>query len=206
MLPLTQVAIDLITGLPKSWGYNSILTIIDYRCLWAAMFLPCQNTIMGPQIVQLYYKHLYPWFGLPKHPISNQDPHFMLHFGWVLAKELGITWNLSTAYHLQTNRLTEWKNQWVEQFLCLILTNQNDWSTMLPLTTLVHNNTQNITTNLIPNHPLNGLEPVITPDQAMGTDNLTAEPRVDQLRQQRVLVTKVLNTVANSKSPSTNMF
>ena len=77
---------------------------------------------------------------------------------------------------------------------------------MLPLTTLVHNNTQNITTNLIPNHPLNGLEPVITPDQAMGTDNLTAEPRVDQLRQQRVLVTKVLNTVANSKSPSTNMF
>ena len=28
----TQIAIDLITGLPKSRGYDSILTIVDHRC------------------------------------------------------------------------------------------------------------------------------------------------------------------------------
>jgi hypothetical protein len=30
--PFTQVAMDLVTGLPKSRGYDSILTIVDHRC------------------------------------------------------------------------------------------------------------------------------------------------------------------------------
>src|SRR6266851_6396117 len=75
--PFSQVAMDLITGLPKSRGHNSILTIVDHRCSRAAIFLPCKKAIMGPQIMQLYYKHLYPWFGLPKRLISDQDPRFI---------------------------------------------------------------------------------------------------------------------------------
>ncbi|SRR6266851_7609245 len=71
VLPFSQVAIDLITGLPKSRGHDSILTIVDHGCSWVAIFLPCQKTITGPQIAQLYYKHLYPWFGLPKCLISD---------------------------------------------------------------------------------------------------------------------------------------
>ena len=58
----------------------------------------------------------------------------------MLAKELGISWNLSTAFHPQTDGLSEWKNQWVEQFLRLLSTNQHDWAMMLPLATLIHNN------------------------------------------------------------------
>ena len=89
------------------------------------------------------------------------------------------------AYHPQTDGLTEWKNQWVEQFLRLLSTNQHNWSTMLPLTTLVHNNAQNTTTSLTPNQLLNGLEPAITPNQSANSDNPTVEFRVNQLRQQR---------------------
>jgi len=40
----------------------------------------------------------------------------------------------------------------------------------------------------------------------MGTDNPMVELRVDQLRQWRIQAIKVLNVVANSKSPSKNMF
>jgi len=80
-LPFTQVAMDLIMGLPKSQGHDSILTIVDHGCSRVAIFLPCLKTIMGPQIVQLYYKHLYPWFRLPKHLISDRGPHFTSHFG-----------------------------------------------------------------------------------------------------------------------------
>ena len=58
--PFTQIAMDLITGLPPSWGYDAILTIVDHRCSWGAVFLPCNTTITGPQITQLYYKHIYP--------------------------------------------------------------------------------------------------------------------------------------------------
>ena len=63
--PFMQIAMDLITGLPKSWGYDSILTIVDHRCSRGALFLPCQSTITGPQIAKLYYQQVYLWFGLP---------------------------------------------------------------------------------------------------------------------------------------------
>src|SRR6266853_5337962 len=101
------------------------------------------------------------------------------------------------VYHPQTNGLTERKNQWVEQFLHLISTNQNDWSTMLPLATLIHNNVQNATTYLVPNQLLNRLEPTITPDLIMETDNPIVKLRINQLRQQRNQAAKVLNKAAN---------
>ena len=64
-LPFMQIAMDLIMGLLKSRGYDSVLTIVDHRCLRGVLFLPYQSTITGPQIAKLYYQHLYPWFGLP---------------------------------------------------------------------------------------------------------------------------------------------
>src|SRR6266851_1721983 len=197
---------DLITGLPLSRGFDSILTIVDHRCSRVATFLPCHKSIMGLQIAQLYYKHLYPWFGLPRRLISDRNPQFTSHFGRTLAKELGIIWNLSTAYHPQTNGLTERKNQWVKQFLQLVTTNQSDWSMMLPLATLVHNNAKNSTTSLAPNQLLNGLEPAATPNQSTNSDNPTAELRVNQLRQRRKQATMALNNAANSKSPVANVF
>jgi hypothetical protein len=115
--PFTQIAMDLITGLPLSQGYDTILTIVDHGCSQGAIFLPYKTTITRPQIMQLYYEHVYPWFGLPMKVISDRDPRFRSHFGRALAKELGITWNKSTAYHPQTDRLTECKSQWVGQYL-----------------------------------------------------------------------------------------
>ncbi len=69
--PFMQIAMDLIMGLPKSWGHDAILTIIDHGCSEGTIFLPCLMTIMGPQIAQLYYCHMYPWFSLPRRLISD---------------------------------------------------------------------------------------------------------------------------------------
>jgi hypothetical protein len=85
-LPFQQVAMDLITGLPKHNGKDAILTIIDHRCSRAAVFLPYTTTITGPSIAQLYMDHVYKWFGLPMKVISDQDPCFTSHFGKSLAK------------------------------------------------------------------------------------------------------------------------
>ena len=98
-------------GLPKSRGYNAILTIVDHGCTRGALFLSCLTTITRPQIAKLYYQHVYPWFGLPTKLISDRDPRFTSYFRRVLVKELGITWNLSMAYHPQMDGLTERKNQ-----------------------------------------------------------------------------------------------
>ncbi len=176
--------------------------IVDHGCSRGAIFLPCQSTITGPQIAQLYYQHVYPWFGLPSRIISDRDPRFTSHFGKSLAKELGITWNLSIAYHPQTDGLLEQKNQWVEQFLWLVASNQEEWSTVLPLATLVHNNSQNATIRTSLNQLLIGLEPPATPNQVEGTSNPLAEQRVQQLRERQILATQALNRAANGHAPT----
>ncbi len=97
--------------------------------------------------------------------------------------------------------LTERKNQWVEQYLRLVMTNQEDWSTMLPLATLVHNNVKNGTTGFAPNDLLIGREPLTIPEQAKGADNPLAEQRVTQLRQRQILATQALNNAAEKVRP-----
>jgi len=71
---------DLITNLPKSQGFNSVLTIVDQGCLKVAKFIPCTKTIDGPGVANEYLKYLVPWFGLPKCIISDCDPCFTSAF------------------------------------------------------------------------------------------------------------------------------
>ncbi len=106
-LPFQQITMDLIMGLPQQHRHNAILTIVDHGCSHAAIFLPCSDTITGPGIAQLYLDYVYRWFGLPIKMISDRDPRFTSHFGKALSEKLGIERNLSTAFHPQTDGLSE---------------------------------------------------------------------------------------------------
>ena len=115
--PFQVIVMDLITQLPKCDGYDAILTIVDHGCSRAAVFIPCSTTIMGEGIAKLYFEHIYRWYRLLDRMISNRDPRFTSHFAKALCNQLGIKQNISTAFHPQTDGLTERKNQWIEQFL-----------------------------------------------------------------------------------------
>jgi hypothetical protein len=99
MKPFTQIAMDLIMGLPQINGKDTILTIVDHGCSRAAIFIPCSTTITGPGIAQLYLRNIYPWFGLPSRVISDRDPRFTSQFGKALTMKLGIDHNISTVFH-----------------------------------------------------------------------------------------------------------
>jgi hypothetical protein len=116
------VSMDLITDLPPSNKYNVILTIVDQGCSKGAKFLPCHKTIDGQGIVHLYFKHLFPWFGIPKCIISDQDPRFTSHFAKAICKVTGIQQNISTAFHPHTNGQTEQMNRWIKDYLCQFVT------------------------------------------------------------------------------------
>ena len=156
-LPFQQIALDLITGLPPNGPHDSVLTIVDHGCSRAAIFLPCATTIMGPGVAQLYFDNVYRWFGLPSKIISDRDPRFTSHFGCALANKIGAKQNLSTTFHPQTDGLSERKNQWIEQYLCLIANaQQEDWSQWLTVATAVHNDHVNATLGMAPSEILLG--------------------------------------------------
>ena len=176
MLPFQQITMDLIMGLLMQHGYNTILTIVDHECSRATIFLPCTDTITGPGIAQLYLDHVYRWFGLPSRMISDRDPRFTSHFRKALTTKLGISCNLSTAFHPQTDGLSERKNQWVEQYLRLVtLMDPKGWIHWLALATAVHNNRTNVTTGLSPNQILLGYNPVLNQEKSLGTTNTLIE-------------------------------
>ena len=201
-LPFQTVAMDLITGLPSWWGFNAILTIIDHGCSRAAVFLPCTTNMSGPGIAQLYLDHIYWWFGLPTKIISDRDPHFTSHFGKVITKKLGIQQNLSTAFHPQMDGLSEWKNQWVEQYLCTITAlYPKDWSYWIAVTSAVHNNWINSTTGLSPNQILFGYSPHLAPSEAIKMDNEAAEKWVKWMIEAQDWAIRTINQKAG-KIPS----
>ena len=83
---------------------------------------------------------------------------------------------MSTAFHPQTDGLTERKNQWVKQFLRTVtMHQQNDWVLWLPLATAMHNQATNSTTKTPPSEVLLGYLPRL--DYRWGEE--TAIPQVE---------------------------
>jgi len=138
--PFQYVSMDLITDLPKSQGFDSVLTIVDQGCSKATKFIPCNKTIDGPGVANKYLKHLVPWFGLPKWIISDCDPRFTSTFTCEMCKALGVQQNLSTAFHPRTDGQTERMNMWLEQYLRPWTASQPaSWSKILPIAKFAHN-------------------------------------------------------------------
>jgi Chromo (CHRromatin Organisation MOdifier) domain len=87
-------------------------------------------------------------------------------------------------------------NQWVEQYLRLVTSNQNDWSKWLPLATAVHNNSRNSTTGLAPSELLIGWEPPLSVKQRRESKNQTAEEYLSNMRRNQLKAIHALNKVA----------
>ena len=196
--PFQVVAMDLITQLPKSDGADAILTIVDQGCTRAAVFLPCSTTITGEGVAKLYLENVYRWFGLPTKIISDRDPRFTSHFAKALCEKLQIKQNISTAFHPQTDGLSERKNQWIEQFLRLTTNAQQDeWKHWLPVATAVHNNNVNATTKVTPAHALLGYLPTLDPLAPMTTNNERVEDRLAKAKAAREQAQAALDRVAD---------
>ena len=153
---------DLITNLPKSGKYDTILTIVDQRCSKLAKFIPCNKTIDGEGIATLYMRHLLPLFGIPKCIISDRDPRFTGHFAKAVCKATGIKQNLSTAFHPRTDGQSERMNLWIEVYLRNFINGQqNNWSELLPIVEFAHNSWKHEKTWHTPHELLLGINPLV---------------------------------------------
>jgi Chromo (CHRromatin Organisation MOdifier) domain len=197
--PFQQVAMDLIIGLPPQGGKDVILTIMDHGCSHAAIFLPCNTTITGPEITQLYLKHIFQWFGLPQKIISDCNPWFTSHFSKSIAEKLHIKQNLSTTAYPQTDRLSERKNQWVKQILRILTTILPEaWPKWLPLATAIHNNQKNAMTTLSPNQILIGYNIPINPENIPITNNDIIKDRAKTIELYHNIATWLINQTAGT--------
>ena len=159
-LPFQTISMDFIMKLPESKGYDSILTITDHDCMKMLIAIPCRETIMAEGVAELFLRQIFPRFGLPSKIISDRDPRFVSKFMKELCRLMGITQNVSTAYHPRTDGQAEWSNQWLEQYLWFWVNHQQtNWHHYLPLAEFAHNSWKNETMGCSPFEILMGYSP-----------------------------------------------
>jgi hypothetical protein len=159
-MPFETVAMDFIVKLPLSNGFDSILTITDHDCTKAAIFIPCNETITAEGVAELYLQHVFKRFGLPQKIISDRDLRLAGKFAKALCTALGITQNMSTVFHPQTDGQSEHTNQGLEQYLRFYVdAKQGNWAQLLSIAEFAHNSWRNESTGQSPFDLLMGYHP-----------------------------------------------
>jgi hypothetical protein len=52
--PFQTISWDLITDLPRSGNFDSMLTIVDHDCSKAALFFPCSKNVDATGVATIY--------------------------------------------------------------------------------------------------------------------------------------------------------
>ncbi|GJP31519.1 hypothetical protein CLOM_g12609 [Closterium sp. NIES-68] len=98
--------------------------------------------------------------GIPKAIVSDHDPRFTSNFWTKMWEQYGTRLHLSTAYHPQTDSLTERTNQTMEQLIWTTCTDPTQWEDSLPLIKFAYNNTSSSTSAQSPFYLNYGLNPM----------------------------------------------
>jgi len=139
--PFSQCSMDLITDLPISNGYDSVMVVVDHGLTKGVILVPTTKKQTADDTAQILLDNLYKRFGLPDKFISDRGPQFAAKAFRELLKLLGIKSSLSTAYHPQSDGATERVNQEIEAYVAIYCsTHPETWAKMLPALEFTHNN------------------------------------------------------------------
>ena len=79
-LLFSSILVDLITGLPGSHGYDSVMVVVDHGLTKGVIDCPCTKNIDSEGVAQLFFTHVFPRFGLHSKVISDRGPQFASAF------------------------------------------------------------------------------------------------------------------------------
>ena len=149
---------DFITGLPKSGPqqHDAILVIVHVLTKMAH-YIPTHESVTSKGTARLYIDNIFRLHALPDSLVSDCSTQFTSSFLRSLWKLVGVTQNLSTSFHPQTDGQTERVNALLEQYLRgYINHHQDNWTEILIMAEFAYNNTVSATTGISPFFALYG--------------------------------------------------
>jgi transposase InsO family protein len=174
---------DFIVKLPLSHGYDSIFVVCD-RLTRAAHFIPCRESMTAPDLAWLFLDRIFRLHGLPHSIVSDRGSLFVSNFWRSLMTLLKVDLRTSTAYHPQTDGLTERTNQTLEAYLRAFCSyQQDDWVDYLPLAEFSFNNLENSSTHQTPFFANLAYHPTFEPQLAQHTTVPAAKDLAQRLDQ-----------------------
>ncbi len=131
---------DFLTDLPTTPdGFDSIMVMVDHGLTKGIILQPCNKTINALQTAEVIIQTIYRRFGLPDKLISDRGPQFASAVFQEISKLLEIKHAMSTAYHPQTDGMTEHYMQEIETYLSIYcISNLTSWKESLITLEIVH--------------------------------------------------------------------
>ena len=172
-----EITMDFITKLPESQDpatkeyYDSILVVVD-RLTKYCHYIPFRESYTAEQLSYVLLDRVLRIRGIPKVYITDRDKLFTSKYWKTLTALMGTKHKLSTAYHPQTDGQTERKNQDLEIYLRMFVTDQqNNWVSLLPIAEIALNNRTTEATGLSPAMANYGRNLAISRERMQTTEN-----------------------------------
>ena len=113
--------------------------VVDHFSKYAT-FIPAPNECTTEDTINLFFKHVVKYKGLPKSIVSDHDSWFTGRFWTELFKLMESALYFFTSFHPQTDEQTERMNDLLELYLrCFVSVNQHDWAKLLDVAQFFYN-------------------------------------------------------------------
>lgn len=162
--PFDRVGIDLYGPLPTtSSGNRWVIVAIDHLTRYAeTSALPSAS---AHDVAWFLLRHIILRHGSPKELLSDRGRVFLSDVIEALLEKCRVVHRTTTAYHPQTNGMTERFNRTLGDMLAMyVASDQSRWDHVLPFVTYAYNTATQTTTGFSPFFLLYGREPTCTLD------------------------------------------
>ncbi len=148
--PWQSISMDFVGPFPESGGYDYLWVIV---CRMTAMthLIPTKTTVRASELAWMFVREIIRLHGMPESIVSDRDPKFTAKFWRELHRLLGIKLLTSTAFHPQTDGMSERTIRTISQILrAMVEPEQRNWAQKVPLVEFALNSSQSATTGYSP--------------------------------------------------------
>ncbi|MBW0525075.1 hypothetical protein O181_064790 [Austropuccinia psidii MF-1] len=203
--PWEVVHMDWVTELPPSGdrSYNAFLVIVD-RYSKTPIFLPCHKDDTSMDTALLLWSRVISHTGLFRNIISDRDPKLACALWTNLHRLFGTKLSFSTAYHPQTDGLSERMIQTLEDMLKRFCAYglefkdsdgfTHDWCTLIPALKLAYYTSVHSSTGQNPAMLEKGWNPRL-PSDTLRKEFIDIHPNISSFK---IMLDKVKNHAKQS--------